>query len=1244
MNIREALNAAAGERILVLDGAMGTMIQGFRTPEGRTLGEKDFRGPRFSGHHKALLGCNDLLCLTKPELISSIHEAYLRAGADIIETCSFNATSVSLADFGLGHLAWEISAAAAGLARKAADAFSSPEKKRFVAGSMGPTAKSASLSPDIGDPGKRGISFDELAAAYYDNARGLLDGGADLFLIETVFDTLNAKAAISAIRRLMEERHRDIPLMISATVAGPSGRLLSGQTLEAFCVSVLHSRPWSIGLNCSFGAEKLKSPAAEIAAFVSCLTSIHPNAGMPNQFGAYDETPERMAAFVEAYLKEGLVNIVGGCCGTTPDHIAAIAARAAAYRPRQVPAQNAAVAGRRTFLAGLEALAIGGNGDSAAPFIVIGERTNVAGSRKFLRLIKEEKYAGALGIARDMIESGAALIDVCMDDALLDAEKAMTSFLNLALADPDIAKAPFMIDSSRWNVIEGALKCIQGKPLVNSISLKDGEGEFLRRARLVRTYGAALVVMLFDEAGQAADYERKIEVAGRSYRLLTEDGFPPEDIVFDPNVLSVATGIPEHDSYGRDFIRACRWIRENCPGVQISGGISNLSFSFRGNDTVRQAMHGVFLKHAVEAGLTMAIVNSAGLVSYDEIDPALREAVEDVILCRSPVPAGAPEAPDPVERLLALAADTAAAPSGSQPGPGSSMDWRNLPPEDRIIHAMLKGIDDFIAADVLEIRPQYARTLDIVETLLMKGMQDVGDRFGEGKMFLPQVIRSARVMKKAVAALEPFIEEEKALPGSSTPDGAKILLATVKGDVHDIGKNIVGLVLGCNGYQIIDLGVMTPADRIIETALREQVGVIGLSGLISPSLDEMIFTAREMEKQGITIPLMIGGAATSLAHTGLRIAPVYSGPVVYVPDAGKSAETVRALLSDTESPRFLEHLETSYREAAARHEKIQRRWEPLSLEAARKNKIPMASYIPTEPKIKGIIELIDYPPERVIPYIDWGAFLQSWELGEGTGSAASPAGALEDRQEARNKLLADARALLDQIVQQGLLRLRGVTGFFPAVSGGDDILAEARGQIVRFCFPRNQEKKRSASPNACLADLILPEPGRDWIGLFALSAGFGLEEASAEYRAKTDDYSAILLAGLANTLTEAFSEEVHLRVRREWWGYAPNETLSTAEVLAGKFRGIRPAFGYPACPDHRDKEIAFRLLEARERCGLELTDTAMIVPAASVCGMYFASPAAYYFGVGRLEDDQLENWARRKGIAAGDIRKRLGRI
>ncbi|GHV92999.1 methionine synthase [Spirochaetia bacterium] len=1291
MTIREQLDEIAAERILILDGAMGSMIQTYKLKEG------DFRGERFAAHPTPILGCNDLLCITKPEVISGIHEAYLAAGADIIETCSLNSTAVSLADYGLADLAYEISAAAAQVARKAADKFSTPGKPRFVAGSIGPTTRSGSISPDMDDPGKRGVTWDELEAAYYDNARGLLDGGADILLAETLYDTLNAKAAAFAINRLLEECHIDVPLILSATVSDTAGRLLSGQTVEAFWVSVAHAKLWAVGLNCSFGAEKLKPHIAALAAAVSntpdtapCKISAYPNAGLPNQLGDYDEGPKSMAAKIEEYLKEGLVNIVGGCCGSTPAHITEIAAIAKKYAPRKasgalsgtvetqmgmatqknaqepsktgIPSTKIAPGNQimpGAFLAGLEPLRIGGD----LGLTDIGERTNVAGSRKFLRLIKEEKYNEALGLAREMIEGGAAVIDVCMDDALLDAEKAMKNFLNLALSDPDIARVPFMIDSSRWNVIEGALKCVQGKCLVNSISLKEGEAEFLRKLNLTRRYGAAVVVMLFDEQGQAAGYERKIEVARRSWELITGAGFPPTDIVFDPNVLSVATGISEHDSYALDFIRACEWIRGNCPGAQISGGISNLSFSFRGNETVREAMHAVFIKHAVDAGLTMAILNPASLVSYDDIEPALRAAAEDVILNRSP---GASE------KLLALAVEISAqGPKEEDAANTPGAAWRSLNPEERIVHAMVKGIDDFIEADVLEIRPAYSRSLEIVEGPLMKGMREVGDRFGAGKMFLPQVIRSARVMKKAVAVLEPFIAEEKV----EATAAAKVLLATVKGDVHDIGKNIVGVVLGCNGYDIIDLGVMVPTERIIETAVKEKVSVIGLSGLITPSLDEMVRTVRELENRGLKIPLIIGGATTSLAHTALRIAPEYSGPVVYTRDAGQCPAVVRALLSETERPRFLEELAASYSRAAARHEAVVSRIELLPLEEARANRIPSSSYIPPAPKTSGIIELNDYPLEKLIPRIDWNSFLQTWEMAEQTYPNALEQGdRFQDQQEVRNKLLGDARNLLDKISTEKILRPRGVAAIFPAASDGDDIVLYSPGavekgpsknaaarEIARFSFLRNQDKKRTGAFNPCLADFIPPavKEGSDgtaaytgnkgpagWIGLFALSAGFGLAEAAEEYRRRHDDYSAILLASLTNSLAEAFSEEVHQRVAAEFWGYAPAGSLSAGNDhnSADGTGGIRPAFGYPACPDHKDKETAFALLEAQQRCGLALTPSAMIDPAASVCGMYIVHPGAYYFGIGTVGDDQLSDWAARKGISGEEARRRVGRI
>jgi 5-methyltetrahydrofolate--homocysteine methyltransferase len=942
-----------------------------------------------------------------------------------------------------------------------------------------------------------------------------------------------------------------------------------------------------------------------------------------------------MAGLIEAYLRPGLVNIIGGCCGTTPAHIAAIAEKARCYGPRKVPAPR-----KGTFLAGLEVLSV----DRGRGLTDIGERTNVAGSRKFLRLVKEENYREALRIAGDMIEKGAELIDICMDDALLDAEKTMRRFLCLALSDPGIARIPLMIDSSRWNVLEEALKCVQGKPLVNSISLKEGEEEFLRRARRIRSYGAAVVVMLFDEQGQAVSCERKIEIARRSYALLRAAGFPPEDIVFDPNVLAIATGMAEHDALALDFINACRWISQNCPGVQISGGVSNLSFSFRGNDTVRQAMHAVFLKHAVEAGLSMAIVNPSSLIAYDAVDEELRNVVEEIIL--RPAPGAA-------ERLLAAAEKITPA-AGPRAAPSSA----SSDAEERILEAMVRGNDDHIEKDLLELRSKYRRSLDIVEKVLMRGMKEVGDRFGEGKMFLPQVIRSARVMKKAVAVLEPFIEREKTIAaeiaGAVTETGATVLLATVKGDVHDIGKNIVGVVLGCNGYRIRDLGVMIPAETIVDAAETEGAGVVGLSGLISPSLDEMINTARAMERRGLRIPLLVGGAAASLAHAGLRIAPEYSGPVVYVSDAGRSAEVIRALLSPVARPSFLEDLEQKYREAVRLHHSLRAHVELLSLAESRKNKIPSISHIPTESPRKYIVEFSDYPLERVIPFIHWQGIIDAWEI--------------RDRQSGgeKDRIVEDARALLRRIIDEKILSLRGIVGFFPAESSGDDVLlydpaGTERNKVpplARFSFLRNQEKKRSGAYNPCLADFIAPGPaghqtgpganprdrGGGWIGLFALGAGFGLEKAAAEYRRRGDDYGAILLATLANALTEAFSEEVHLRVRREFWAYDREESLSAEEVLRGKYRGIRPAFGYPACPDHNDKRIVFDLLRVRERCGMELTESAMIVPAASVCGLYFEDPRAYYFGVGAAGDDQLADWAARKGIGIEEARRRTGRI
>jgi 5-methyltetrahydrofolate--homocysteine methyltransferase len=1236
MKTREMLDRLAVEKIIILDGAMGSMIQAFRSSSGDPLAEADFRGEIFADHKTSHKGCNDILCLTRPDVITGIHEAYLRAGADIIETCSFNSTAISLADYGVQDRAYEISAAAAALARKAADNFSVPARPRFVAGSMGPSSKSAGISLDMNDPARRVISWDELEVAYYDNARGLLDGGADMFLVETIVDSINAKAAILAINRLLDERHIDVPLMISASVAN-AGRLLTGQTLEAFCVSVLHAKPWSIGLNCSFGAERLKPHLRELSAFVPCFVSAYPNAGMPNQLGEYDDTPESMASSIEGYLQEGLVNILGGCCGSTPAHIAAIAARARNYPPRTVVGRKG-----RTFLAGTKSLVVGDN----PGLTFIGERTNVAGSRKFLRLIKEENYDDALDIARDMVESGAAVIDICMDDALLDSAAAMKHFINLAVCFSDVAELPVMIDSSRWEVIEEGLKCLPGKGLVNSISLKEGVEEFLRKAHLARACGAAVVVMLFDEQGQAVSYERKIEIAARSWSLLTNAGFPPEDIVFDPNVLAVATGIPEHDSCAVDFIHACTWIKKNCPGCQISGGISNLSFSFRGNNKVREAMHTVFLKHAADAGLSMAIVNPASLVSYDDIDAELRQAAEDVILNRGK--GGA-------ERLLAIASSSPDTPP-SQSSQASSTEWRQLPAAERMVHAMIHGIETYVEEDVRELRKLFSRALDIVEGPLMLGMREVGDRFGAGKMFLPQVIRTARVMKKAVAVLNPYIEEEKSrLAGSAEGEEeqktGKILLATVKGDVHDIGKNIVGSVLGCSGYDITDLGVMVPAKQILEKALEEKVDIIGLSGLITPSLDEMIHVAREMEKQEFTIPLLIGGAATSLAHTALRIAPEYSGPVVYVADASQCPPTVRSLLLDR--IHFVEELTRTYKAALERHKSIHSKIELVPLEEARKNRAPLilpgerekipldlpAIFdLPPGPAAKKsphIMVFKDYPLDRVIPYVDWRSFLQTWDLAEQTyPTAYSTLKYGREQKDAAEKLLKDGKNLLEDVAAKKLLHLRGAVGFFPACSRGDDVVlfeppeAPGTGELARFCFPRNQEKKRMGGPNPCLSDFIVPGTGpTDRIGLFVLSAGFGLKNAKEIYESAHDDYSALILASLANVLAEAFSEEVHLRLKRAWGD-----------------SGIRPAFGYPACPDHQDKRIVFELLDAKNQCGLELTESAMIIPAASVCGLYFSRPISYYFGIGILDDDQVLDWAGRKGITMEEARLRLGRI
>jgi 5-methyltetrahydrofolate--homocysteine methyltransferase len=1235
MTTRELLDELAAERILILDGAMGSLIQSYG------LGEEDFRGERFAYHDQNLAGCNDLLCLTRPALIRSIHEAYLAAGAGITKTCSFNATAVSLADFGLADLAYEISREAAAIARATADEFSARGGRRFVAGSIGPTARSAAIAPDMEDPAARAITFGELEAAYYDNARGLLDGGADILLVETVYDTLNAKAALFAISRLLDERGLDTPVMVSATIAGPSGRLLAGQTIEAFCASVLHARPWALGLNCSLGAANMRPYLESLSRFAPTLVSCHPNAGMPNALGGYDETPRSMAAVMGEFMAGGLLNIAGGCCGTTPEHIAALAAAAPAHRPRKVPPPP-----RGSLFAGLDALTI--DPEKGGPPVLIGERCNVAGSRRFLGLIKGEKWDEAVNVASEMAGAGAEIIDVCMDDPLLDSTEAMVKFLNCALSDPDVARRPVMLDSSRWETLEAGLRCLQGKGLVNSISLKEGEAEFLRRSRLIRRYGAAAVVMLFDETGQAVTFERKNEVAQRSYELLTADGFPPEDIVFDPNVLAIATGLPEHEACARDFIRAAAWIRRQYPAVQISGGVSNLSFSFRGNDPVRRALHAAFIDEAGKAGLSLAIVNPAETALYAGIDGELREAAREAVLCggeesvhglhgftRIEERGSRKESEGSKEQknrstasdaLLALALKYKD--NGEKKLPVNDKVWRGWDAERRVVYGLVNGIDEYIEGDILELRPRYADAIGLVEGPLLGGMEEVGRLFGEGRLFLPQVIRSARVMKKAVAALEPFLAAEK------TGGGDTVVLATVKGDVHDIGKNIVAVVLGCAGYRVVDLGVMVPLEEILAAARREKARVIGLSGLISPSLEEMAAIAREMEREGFTVPLLVGGAAASLAHTAVRIAPAYSGPVVYVKDAGLAAHTVKALLSPAAAPGFLDGLEAAYSQARQRHEALGARRQLLSMEEARKNRAFPGDITPCPPpRQPGRFLVDDYPAASLIPMIDWEEFFRVWELGPAAGTEAG------ERAQARAALKADAEAMLDRIAGENLLRLRAVVGIFPVKAEGEDVTLfgvdgagkpDFSAELGRFCFLRNQEKKLSAAPNPSLADFL---PERGWLGLFALSAGFGLEEA--RFRAAGDDYGALLLAALADRLAEAFACALHSKVRREIWAYCPDDSPGC--------QGIRPAFGYPACPDHSDKGLAMALLGG-EDIGLRLTETAMLIPAASVCGMYFSHPGAFYFSAGEIGEDQLADWAARKDISLEEARKRTGRI
>jgi 5-methyltetrahydrofolate--homocysteine methyltransferase len=1213
----ELLPRLLRERILVLDGAMGTMIQSYK------LGEADYRGSRFKDWPRELKGNNDLLVLTRPDIIEAIHAAYVDAGADIIETNSFNSTAVSMADYGMQSLVPELNREAAALARRVADrAEAADGRPRFVAGVLGPTNRTASLSPDVNDPGFRNIEFRQLVDTYAEAVRGLLDGGSDLLMVETIFDTLNAKAAIFAIDAHFAATGERVPVWISGTITDASGRTLSGQTTEAFWNSVAHARPLVVGLNCALGARQLRQYVQDLSRVAPVFVSSHPNAGLPNAFGGYDETPETMAEVIRDFAEGGMVNIVGGCCGTTPAHIRAIA-EVVRGRPPRVPASPE----RHCRLSGLEPLTIG----PLTNFVNVGERTNVTGSRRFAKLVLEGNYEEALEVARQQVESGAQLIDVNMDEGMLDAEKAMTTFLRLVASEPGISRVPVMVDSSKWSVIEAGLRCLQGKGVVNSISLKEGEAAFVHHAELVRRYGAAVVVMAFDEQGQADSAERKIQICRRAYKILTERvGFPPEDIIFDPNIFAIATGIEEHNGYAVSYFEATRAIKEQLPHALISGGVSNVSFAFRGNNPVREAIHSVFLYHAIHAGMDMGIVNAGQLAIYDDIPPALRERVEDVVLNRRP---------DATERLLEVA-DTV---RGQAAQPGKDLSWRDAPVQERLTHALVEGIADFIVEDTEEARKQVKRPIEVIEGPLMAGMNVVGDLFGSGRMFLPQVVKSARVMKRAVAHLIPFIEAEKAANADTRPKG-RVLMATVKGDVHDIGKNIVGVVLQCNNYEVIDLGVMVPSAKILETAREKEVDLIGLSGLITPSLEEMSFVAGELQHAGFTTPLLIGGATTSRIHTAVKIAPQYQSPVVHVLDASRAVGVAARLLSDDLREEFTRGVASEYQtireERAA--ERTEERLTPIG--EARRNRLVVdwkAAGSP-QPTFLGIRQIVPYPLEDLVEWIDWTPFFQTWEL-----RGHYPA-ILDDPEQgsAARSLFKDANALLETIVKDKLLEARAVFGFLPAASSGDDIEVSSengKGKLTTIRTLRQQMSRQPGRPNLALADFVAPgESGvADFIGLFAVTAGHGLEPLVKRFEQANDDYSAILAKALADRLAEALAERLHARVRREFWGYAGDESLDQLAILREQYQGIRPAPGYPACPDHTEKGTLFDLLSAEERAGIRLTESFAMLPAASVSGYYFWRPESRYFGLGKIGKDQVEDYARRKGMSVAEAERWL---
>jgi 5-methyltetrahydrofolate--homocysteine methyltransferase len=1203
------------QRILILDGAMGTMIQRHK------LEEVDFRGTRFADFPHDLKGNNDLLTLTRPEVIRGIHAGYLEAGADIIETNTFNSNAASMADYHMQDLVYELNVEAVKLAREAIQAIEAkmPDKPRFVAGVIGPTTKTASISPDVNDPGFRGITFDQLVIDYTESIRGLVDGGVDILMVETIFDSLNSKAALFAIDQFFEDHNIRLPIMISVTITDASGRTLSGQTPEAFWNSISHTRPLSVGINCALGAELMRPYIEELATVADVYTSVHPNAGLPNPLSdtGYDETPEYTANQIKDFAQSGFVNIVGGCCGTTPAHIKAIAEAVNGIPQRKVPDIS-----KKLRLSGLEPLNIGDD----ALFVNVGERTNVTGSRAFARLILGDDYAEALNVARSQVENGAQIIDINMDEAMLDSQKAMVTFLNLVAAEPDICKVPIMLDSSKWSVIEAGLKCVQGKSIINSISMKEGEAEFIKYAKLARRYGAAIIVMAFDEEGQADTMARKVEICTNSYNILVDQvGFSPEDIIFDPNIFAVATGIEEHNNYGVDFIEATRVIKQTLPYAKISGGVSNVSFSFRGNEPIREAIHSAFLYHAVQAGMTMGIVNAGQLGVYSDIPGDLLERVEDVLLNRRS---------DATERLVEFAENF----KGKKKEQVEDLAWRDEPLQQRLTHALVKGISTYIVEDTeamrQEIDEQGGRPIQVIEGPLMEGMSVVGDLFGAGKMFLPQVVKSARVMKQAVAHLLPFIEAEKKLSGDSKPKG-KIVIATVKGDVHDIGKNIVTVVLQCNNYEVVNMGVMVPCAQILETAQREKVDVIGLSGLITPSLEEMAHVAKEMQREGFSIPLLIGGATTSRVHTAVKIAPHYQGTVVWVPDASRAVGVCSNLMSQELQADYVQGIKAEYEKVRTQHQKKKGPARILPIAEARANafKIDWENFEPAKPALIGVRTLNNYPLEKIVANIDWTPFFQAWEL-----AGRYPA-ILQDKVvgETATNLFRDAQVMLKKIVEQKWLSANAVIGLFPANAVGDDIeiyTDQSRNKVaMTYHCLRQQTVKPTGRPNRSLADFIAPkETGiQDFIGAFAVGAGFGIDERVKAFEDANDDYSAIVLKALADRLAEGFAEHMHMRVRREFWGYAQDENLANEQMIAEEYQGIRPAPGYPACPDHTEKGPLFEILNAQENAGIIITESYAMVPTAAVSGFYLAHPESTFFAVGKIGKDQVEDYAGRKG-------------